>query len=101
MVREEDVRRFERTHLMIKWMCNASVKDRKSLNVLRSCLGLTNVRDVMCRNRLSWFVYVKRLDGENWMKHVMELEVSGGRRVGRPRKTWWEVVNSGVAEEGP
>ena len=65
--KEEDVRRLECTDLwMIRWMCNAMLKDRKSSEELRGCLGLVNIRDIISRNRLRWFGHVERMDGENW-----------------------------------
>ena len=48
--------------------------------------------DISRRNRLSWFGHIHRMDDENWVKKVTDLEVAGRRIIGRPRKTWKEVV---------
>ena len=40
---------------MIRWMCNTSLKDRKSSDELRSRLGIHSIRDVIQVRRLRWF----------------------------------------------
>ena len=35
---------------------------------------------------------------EDWVKKCMEYRVEGRRRVGRPRKTWLESVETDMAE---
>ena len=34
-----------------------------------------------------WFGDVKRMNGENWVKRIMDLVVLGGKKVRRPRRT--------------
>ena len=61
---------------MIRWICVVSLKDRKTSKELRGRLGLGNIRDISCRNRLSWFGHIHRMDDENWVKKVTDLEVA-------------------------
>jgi len=47
-VREEDMKRLERAeNMMRRWMCNVTLKDRKSSKELRERLGVKWVRDVV------------------------------------------------------
>jgi len=47
------------------------------------------------RNRwLRWFGHVERKDAGNWVRKCMTLEVDGKRPRGRPKKTWWETIES-------
>ena len=73
--------KFERKETqMIRWMCGISLKDRDRSGRLR-CYG-----------------HVMRKGDEHWMKKCMEYRVEGRRPVGRPRKTWLESVETGMAE---
>ena len=100
-VKEEDLARLERNDMrMIRWMCNVTLKDRKSSDELRDRLGLTKICDCVQRRRLRWFGHVERMDDGNWVKKSREINVAGHRRRGRPRKTWNEVVRSDLAAKG-
>ena len=39
-----------------------------------------------------------RKSDEDWVKKCMEYRVEGRRRVGRPRRTWLESLESDMAE---
>jgi len=44
------------------------------------------------QNRLRWYGHVLRKEESDWVKKLMEHEVEGVRRRGRPKKTWRETV---------
>lgn len=93
-VREEDLARLERNDMMmIRWMCNVTLKDRISSDELRSCLGLTSIRECLRRQRLRWFGHVERMDVKCWVKKCRDIAVPGDAGRGRPRKTWEQVVS--------
>ncbi|XP_057312826.1 uncharacterized protein LOC130654290 isoform X2 [Hydractinia symbiolongicarpus] len=54
-VKQEDLDRLERNDMrMVRWMCNASLRDRKSSDELRSRLSLRRIKDVIQIRRLNW-----------------------------------------------
>ena len=100
-VKEEDLARLERNDMrMVRWMCNVTLKDRKSSEELRDRLGLVAIRDCVQRGRLRWFGYVERMNDDNWVKKSREIAVEGRRGRGRPCKTWKEVVQADLRAKG-
>ena len=57
----------------------------------RRC-GVKHLENRLRKTRLRWLGHVKRRDDSNILGRVMELEVTGRRPVGRPKKTWSKVV---------
>ena len=41
---------------------------------------------------------MERKDEENWMRKCMCMEVEGARTMGKPKKTWVEVVRNDMKE---
>ena len=100
-VKEEDLVRLERNDMrMVRWMCNVTLKDRKSSEELRDRLGLVAIRDCVQRGRLRWFGHVERMNDDNWVKKSREIAVEGRRGRGRPCKTWKEVVQADLRAKG-
>ena len=92
-IKVEQIQRLERTEMrMVRWMCGVSLRDRKPNEELRSRMGLEGIWTVMRRNRLRWFGHVERKAESDWVSGCRQLKVEGKRPVGRPRKTWDEVV---------
>ena len=75
-MKEEDLARLERNDMMvIRWMCNVTLKDRKSSDELRDRLGLVSIRNFIQRGRLRWFGHVERLGNDNWVMKCREIIV--------------------------
>ena len=99
-VKEEDLDRLDRNDMrMIRWMCNTSLKDRKSSGELRSRLGIHSIRDVIQARRLRWFGHLERMEGDNWVSKCRDLVVPGTKPRGRPRKTWQEVIRTDMRQK--
>jgi len=59
---------------------------------LRERLGLDDIISVLQQNWLRWYGHVLRKEDNDWVKKCIEYEVEGARPIGRPRKTWREIV---------
>ena len=59
--------------------------------VKRRC-GVENLEHRLRKMRLRWFGHVKRRDENSILRRTIELEVEGRRPVGRPKKTWIQIV---------
>ena len=64
---------------MIKWRCNVSLKDGKSLDELRDRLGIPDITEVLRKNRLRWFGHVMRMDAGNPANACRHVVVEGKR----------------------
>ena len=53
---------------------------------------MENLEHTLRKTRLRWFDHVKRRDENSILRRAVELEVEGRRPVGRPKKTWCEVM---------
>ena len=99
-VKEEDLDRLERNDMrMIRWMCNTSLKDKKSSDELRNRLGIHIIRDVIQARRLRWFGHLERMERDNWVIKCRDLVVPGTKSRGRPRKTWQEVIRTDMRQK--
>jgi len=67
-------------------------QDRVPSKGLGERLGLDDIISVLQQNMLRWYDYVLRKEGNDWVKKCMEYEVEGARPIGRPKKTWREIV---------
>ena len=76
---------------MVRWMCNVKVEDEVSSDSLLLRLGIQDIEEVLRSGRMTWFGHVERSRG--WINRVKQMEVlSEGKRPGRPKLTWDEVV---------
>ncbi|XP_057298413.1 uncharacterized protein LOC130629284 [Hydractinia symbiolongicarpus] len=98
-VKQEDLDRLERNDMrMVTWMCNASLRDRKSSDDLRSRLSLRRIKDVIQIRRLNWLGHLERMEENNWVRKCRDLIVPGAKPRGRPRKTWQEVIRTDLIQ---
>ncbi|XP_006820969.1 uncharacterized protein LOC102810427 [Saccoglossus kowalevskii] len=73
------LRRTERA--MVRVMCGLKLMDRKITEDLMQMLGLKETVDRLAKaNGVRWYGHV--------LRRALDLEVSGPRKRGRPKKTW-------------
>src|SRR3989442_11721644 len=98
-MKSDDMQRLVRTeNNMVRWMSGVTLKDRRPSKKLRLGLGIEGVEEVVRRGRLRWFGHVERKEADDWVSKCRNLEVVGGVRKGRPRKTWMECVKEDMKE---
>ena len=80
------LRRTERA--MVRAMCGAKLMEKKRTEDLMEMLGLTETVVQMAKvNGVRWYGHGLRRDG-HFLRKVLEFEVKGKRKRGRPKKTW-------------
>ena len=78
---------------MIRMMCRMRLVDRVSTDVLRDRVdAVAKIEDMIIQNRLRWFGHIMRGDINSQIREVMEVEITGKRKKGRPTKSWEECV---------
>src|SRR6266516_456517 len=97
----DDMQRLVRTeNSMVRWMSRVTLKGRRTSEELRHGLGIESVDRVVSRGRLRWFGHVERKEAGDWVSKWRHLEVVGGIRKGRGRKTWIEGVTTDMKKFG-
>ena len=81
---------------MVRATCGQKVVDRKTTEEQMGILGLKETIDRLAiANGVRWYGHVLRRDDDSVLRIALDLEVSGKRKQGRPKKTW----NKQVEEE--
>ena len=96
-----DMQRLLRTeNNMVRWMSGGTLKDRRTREELRQGLGIESLDRVVSRGRLRWYGHVERKNADDWVNKCTDLEVVGGIRKGRGKKTCIECVTANMKKIG-
>ena len=79
-------------HMMVRWMCGMSLKDRKRNEVSYGLSGVQSMAEVVRRGKLRWIGHAERRNGDDWVSTCRNVVVVGVRCAGSGRKTWRECV---------
>jgi len=72
---------------MLRYMARVRWQDRISSGEVAKRCGLKMKQDKLRQKRLQWFHHARRETEGGVLRLVEEMEVSGKRKVERPRKT--------------
>ena len=98
-IKRAQERRMEVAEMrMLRWMCGVTRRDRIRNDYIRGTVKVTEVTEKMQERRLQWFGHVMRKEEESVCRRVMNMEVPGRRRRGRPRKRWRDTLNEDMRE---
>src|SRR5437867_3725744 len=96
-----DMQRLLRTeNNMVRWMSGVTLKDRRMCKELRQGLGIESVDRVVSRGRLRRYGHMERKNADDWVSKCRKLEVVGGIRKGRGKKTWIKCVTTDMKKIG-
>ena len=96
---EKAILRTERA--MVRAMCGQKVVDRKTTEEQMDMLGLKETIDRLATaNGVRWYGYVLRRDDHSVLRVALNLEVSGKRKRGWPKKTWKKQVEEETEKIG-
>ena len=78
---------------MIRMMCGVRLVDRVSTVALRDRVGVVvKIEDLIIQSRLQWYGHVMPGDINSQICEVGEVEITGKRKKGPPRKLWEECI---------
>ncbi|KAL6535707.1 hypothetical protein OROHE_012551 [Orobanche hederae] len=77
---------------MLRWSCGRTLLDKIPNGVFRNVLEVAPISAKVREGRLRWFGHVRRRQASAPVRRVESLLVEGGRRRGRPRRTWEEQL---------
>ena len=85
---------------MLKFAMEVMRKDKIRNEHIRSTVKVERLGMKMKEGRLRWYGHVIRRDQEYVGRKVMEMELPGKRRRGRPKKRFLDVVKEDMGEVG-
>jgi hypothetical protein len=77
---------------MLRYIAEVSWKDKVNSEEVAKRCGLKEIQEKMKHRRLQWFGHVRREKGGEGVRRVEEINVTGARPVGRPKRTWRQTV---------
>ena len=83
---------------MIRMMCGVRLVDRVLTDVLRDRVGVVAKIEDIIQSHLRWYGHVMCGDISSQVCEVMEVETTGKRKKGRPRKSWEECVKKDLEQ---
>ena len=85
---------------MLRFAMGVTIKDKIRNEHIRSTVKVERLGMKMKEGRLRWYGHVMRRDQEYIGRKMMEMELPGKRRRGRPKRRFLDVVNENMREVG-
>ena len=85
---------------MLRFAMRVMRKDMIRNEHIRSTVKVERLGMKMREGRLSWYGHVMRRDQEYVGRKMMEMELLGKRKRGRPKKRFLDVVKEDMGEVG-
>ena len=86
---------------MIRMTCGVRLGDRVSTDVPWDRVGVVvTIKGFRLQRRLRWYGHVIHRDVSSQIREVMEHEIPGKRKKGRPRKSWEECIKKDLERYG-
>ena len=85
---------------MLKFTLGVTRKDKIRNKHIRSTVKVERLGMKMRKGRLRWYGHVMRRDQEYVGRKMMEMELPGKRRRGRPKRRFLDVVKEDMKKVG-
>ena len=85
---------------MLRFAMGVTRKDKIRNEDIRSTVKVERLGMKMREGWLRWYRHVMRRDQEYVERKMMEMELPGKRRTGRPKRRFKDVVKEGMGEIG-
>ena len=85
---------------MLRFAMGVTRKDKIRNEYIRGTVKVEQLRMKMKEGRLRWYGHVMRRDQEYVGKKMIEMELPGKRKRGRPKRRFLDVVKEDMREVG-
>ena len=85
---------------MLRFVMGVTKKDKIRNEYIRSTVKVERLEMKMREGRLRWYGHVMRRDQEYVGRKMIEMELPGKRKRGRPKKRFLDVVKEDMGEVG-
>ena len=69
---------------MLRWMCGVTRTDNIRNEHIRGTTRVVQASKKITEKRLKWYGHVKRMKEEHIVRRLLDVEIPGERRIGRP-----------------
>ena len=98
---KEDEERLDVSEMrMLRWTCGVTKLDRIANRYIRGTMKVREVSGKIRERRLAWYGHVERREEDHYLKRIVNMEVPGRRRRGRPKTRWKDCVRRDIKEVG-
>ena len=85
---------------MLRFALGGTRKDRIKNEQVRGTVKVGQISRKMRESRLRWYGHVKRREDAYVERRMLEMELPGKRKVGRPKRRFMDAVKEGIKEVG-
>ena len=84
---------------MLRWMCGVTKMDKIRNERIRGTVKVEKISKKIQERRLQWYGHVRRREDGYVGRRVMEMEVPGRRRRGRPKQRWMDNIGEDMKDK--
>ena len=85
---------------MLRWMSGVTREDRIRNEYIRGSSKVVEISKKAQEGRLRWYGHLLRREEDHVGRRIMEMEVHGRRRRGRPKKRWKDSIREDLEFKG-
>ena len=73
---------------MLRWMCGVTRRDKIRNEHIRGTTRVVQASKNITEKRLKWYGHVRRMKAEHIVRRMLDVDIPGKRRRGRPNLRW-------------
>ena len=85
---------------MLRWMCGVTRRDKIRNEHIRGTTRVVQASKKITEKRLKWYGHVRRLKEEHIMRRMLDVDIPGKRRRGRPNLRWKDACKRDMTQAG-
>ena len=85
---------------MLRWMCGVTRRDKIRNEHIRGTTRVVQASKKITEKRLKWYGHVRRMKEEHIVRRMLDVDIPGKRRRGRPNLRWKDACKRDMTQAG-
>ena len=85
---------------MLRWMCGVTRRDKIRNEHIRGTTIVVQASKKITEKRLKWYGHVRRMKEEQIVRRMLDVDIPGKRKRGRPNVRWKDVCKRDMMQTG-
>ena len=85
---------------MLRWLCGVTRWDKIRNEHIRGTARVVQASKKITEKRLKWYGHVRRMKEEHIARRMLDVEILGKRRRGRPNLRWKDACKRDMTAMG-